>query len=103
MWGYVVLVNHAVTEREKCRKGVAWQSRQEKVDGDTPARRCCQVRPRLHDRPPEEQAGGKKARVFHLVPDRRPKGQFEESRYMPSYDSSCSNKPAKPRIGHPAA
>jgi len=60
MWGRVMRVNHAVTKGEKCRQGVARQSCQEEVHGDTPARPCRYAGPGLYDRQPEEKARCKK-------------------------------------------
>lgn len=49
----VVGIHNAVTERKKCGKRIAWQRRQEEVQGNAPSRPLRDARPGLDYRPPK--------------------------------------------------
>ena len=72
-------VDDPIGEREKCGEGIARQRGQEQVQRHRPAWPRRRARPRLDDRPPEQQTARQKARVFDGMPPPRSGGPARRS------------------------
>src|SRR5580698_6673268 len=91
-------INNAAAKREKRRQGVAWQGREEEVQRYAPRGPRREAWPGLDDRPPEQNAGGEKARIFDFMQPRGPHSQFEQSGSVPCDYRCRAREPTEQRM-----
>src|SRR5258708_37738838 len=88
-------VDDAITEREERRKCIARQCGEKKVQGDRPAGPTCNTRPRLDNRPPEQESGHEERCMLNFMPPLGAQPERKHRRNMPSNDRSRRRKPTK--------
>jgi hypothetical protein len=102
MHEHIVWIDNAIAEGKESRQGVARYGRKEKVQGDAPSGPGWEAGPRLDDRPPEQNAGGEKARLFQFMQPHGTHAQFEQTGNVPCDDGCRTGEPTEHRLCHQA-